>query len=425
MKVIMKHSIVFLVVIAVLAVIFHFSYPDTPINQLDSVEINRLIEAVKDDIDNPSLLDSYESLYDFFVLDVKGNRIYAKNEFPVGTGLSALQHGYISTPIAIDNEEITYILFINVNTQAMIDSSFGAQKKHLYLFFASMVIVFIAYFLYLYSSVIKPLKKVEEASIRISSGDYSLPVLADKNDVFGAFTQSFDIMRMSLAEAKENEMRTIQERKDFVTTIGHDLKLPLTSISTIAQLLNARYQNDLYLSEKLTTIEDKTFQIKTLLDAMLQSEHKDVTQLAVELKEVESNVLFSLIKSSVSRVNINIETIPACVIAADIKLLEQIINNIVGNSEKYAGTDINVSFSAEERYLIINIEDYGKGVDEDELYRIWEKGFRGRDALGFELPGEGLGLYNVKNILLKMHGFPWAKNTKNGFVVSIYLKRVL
>ena len=421
---IIKHSVFFLVVIIIIAALYFFSFPNAPQNQLNIVEVNRLNETIKERNGDFSSLDDYESYYDFFILDLYGNKIYAKNEFPDETRINTFQNGYISIPITIKNEETAYILYINTNTQEMIDASFKSQKINLYLFLAAEIIVVISYFFYLYSYVIKPLKKVEEASFRIASGDNSFPVLADKNNVFGAFTQSFNLMRISLADAKENEMITIQDRKDFVSTIGHDLKLPLTSISTIAQLLNVKYQDNPDLSEKLQTIEDKTFQIKTLLDTMIQSEHEEVTQLSVEITELESNVLYSLIKNSTSKVNINMAAIPVCTFAADIDRLEQIINNVVGNSEKYAGTDINVTFSAEQRYLIIRIEDFGKGVTEDELYKIWEKGFRGRDALGFELPGEGLGLYNVKSILLKMRGFPWAENTKTGFAVSIYLNRI-
>ena len=424
MKKIVKHSMIFLAIIFVLATLYLFSSSKAPNIQPNIVEINRLKEMTRENIDDFSSLDNYDSPYDFFLLDIYGNQIYPNKSLPDGTWLTSLQNGYVSTPVTTAGGETAYILFVKTDAQAIVDSSFETQRVYLYLFVTLVVIVVSCHFLYLYLFVTKPLKKVEEVSFRISSGDYSLPVMADKNNVFGTFTQSFDIMRLSLAEAKENEIANIEERKDFVATIGHDLKLPLTSISAIAQLLNAKYQADPYLSEKLQTIEDKIFQIKALLDTMLKSEHADATHLAVELTDLDSGALLPLLKNSASKVSINVSTIPACTVAADIKRLEQIINNIVGNSEKYAGTDINVGFRAEERHLIIRIEDNGPGVPDDEIYRIWEKGFRGRDALGFELPGEGLGLYNVKNILLKMQGFPWAENTKNGFAVSIYLKRL-
>lgn len=425
MKKIVTHSIVFLAAILVLTALYVFSFSNAPNTQPNIVEINRLKETAKEYIDDFSLLDNYNSPYDFFVLDIHGNKIYAQHDFPEGTGLTVLQDGYVSMPITSANGETAYFLYINLNLQATLDSSYRAQKTNLYWFVASVIIVVAAYFLYLFFFVVMPLKKAEEVSFRISSGDYSLPVMADKNNVFGAFTQSFDIMQISLAEAKQNEILAIEARKDFVSAIGHDLKLPLTSISTMAQLLNSKYQNDPYLSEKLQIIEDKTFQIKALLDTMLKSEHEDATHLTVEPLEISSSALLPLLKNSVSNVGINIDAIPACTIKADMNRLEQIINNIVGNSEKYAGTDINVRFIAEDRYLIIRIEDYGEGVPTNEIYKIWEKGFRGRDAIGFELPGEGLGLYNVKTLLLKMQGFPWAENTKTGFAISIYLRKLL
>lgn len=68
--------------------------------------------------------------------------------------------------------------------------------------------------------------------------------------------------------------------------------------------------------------------------------------------------------------------------------MEQVVDNIVGNSYKYAGTDIHVSFEETDtqtagdsrRYIRITIRDSGPGIPEDELPLVSEKYYRGTNA---------------------------------------------
>ena len=95
--------------------------------------------------------------------------------------------------------------------------------------------------------------------------------------------------------------------------------------------------------------------------------------------------------------------------------MEQVIDNIIGNSRKYAGTDIHVSFSTVETgYIRIKIKDSGPGVREDELPLITEKYYRGSSA--GNKSGYGLGMYLVKMYMEKQGGGIEYYND-NGFVV--------
>ena len=111
--------------------------------------------------------------------------------------------------------------------------------------------------------------------------------------------------------------------------------------------------------------------------------------------------------------------------------MEQVIDNVVGNSNKYAGTDIRVSFSQTEEmpmadgskagFIKITIKDNGPGVDRDDLPLIAEKYYRGNNASN--QTGYGLGMYLVKTYMGKQGGGLEYYND-NGFVVELLLRKV-
>ena len=108
--------------------------------------------------------------------------------------------------------------------------------------------------------------------------------------------------------------------------------------------------------------------------------------------------------------------------------MKQVIDNVVGNSRKYAGTDIRVSFGMEEisdmsgkkmRFLFIRIADSGPGVKPEELPLVSEKYYRGKDTA--EKQGYGLGLYLVRTYMERQGGGYECYN-EDGFVVKLLVR---
>ena len=60
--------------------------------------------------------------------------------------------------------------------------------------------------------------------------------------------------------------------------------------------------------------------------------------------------------------------------------MQQIFDNVISNSYKYANTDIEITSDINEEYLIISIRDFGKGVSNDEIPLLTQKFYRGKNA---------------------------------------------
>ncbi|MGV2686790.1 sensor histidine kinase, partial [Clostridium perfringens] len=89
---------------------------------------------------------------------------------------------------------------------------------------------------------------------------------------------------------------------------------------------------------------------------------------------------------------------------------------------KYAGTHVRISSYITSAYLHIEITDFGKGVEEDELPLLFNKFYRGRNASG--QTGAGLGLYISKYLMQSMGGDVSCHNRDNGFTVKLQIKLV-
>ena len=119
------------------------------------------------------------------------------------------------------------------------------------------------------------------------------------------------------------------------------------------------------------------------------------------------------------------DELPQCLILADRLRLEQVIDNIAGNSFKYAGTALEVSFNTDGENVHVFFSDRGPGVPEDELAMLTSKFYRGSAAESSGKDGSGLGLYLASRFMEKMGGGLDIRNREGGgLTVEIVIKKV-
>ena len=94
---------------------------------------------------------------------------------------------------------------------------------------------------------------------------------------------------------------------------------------------------------------------------------------------------------------------------------------MIGNSQKYADTNIEISFQEQAGGILLQIRDFGPGVNPEELPMVTEKFYRGSNGAG--VPGSGLGLYLAKYFMQSMDGDLMCYND-NGFVVELFVSKV-
>lgn len=282
--------------------------------------------------------------------------------------------------------------------------------------FSGYLFIFLIYFY-----LVRPFNKLQKFARDVSSGNLDVPISINKVNYFGAFTESFDLMREELKKAREAEYKANISKKELVASLSHDIKTPVATIEAICEVLEVKYKDDDIL-EKVQIISKKAEVIDKLISNMFHATLEELQNLSIERKEEASIIILDMFNeiNNFNKIHFKNE-IPSCLIYADKLRLNQVIDNIVNNSYKYANTDIDVSFKDENDGISISITDYGVGVKKEEIPLLTEKYYRGDNIDGKS--GSGLGLFLAKLFMNGMGG-ELECYSENGFTVVLYLKKV-
>ena len=282
-------------------------------------------------------------------------------------------------------------------------------------------LVGISLLLYLYGRYIKPFSELRQFAGEVARGNLDMSLSMTKENYFGAFTESFDIMREELKRAKEKAYQANISKKELVAELSHDVKTPVATIKAACEILLVKEKNEDVL-EKVALIENKANMIDQLIGNLFQATLEELEVLKVEPTEESSICIREMFQALQGYGNLQIENeIPECLVIMDKLRMNQVIDNLVNNAFKYARTVIHVSFWEEADGIGIRIRDEGAGVPEEELSMLTEKFYRGSNAT--KKSGSGLGLYLAKIFMEKMQGQMNLYND-NGFVVELYVRKV-
>lgn len=346
-----------------------------------------------------------------------------------------------------------------------INSSFmdaqGLMMKYLIIFWVIILISGYLFILLVYLLQIKPVKEMESFASEIAKGNLDTALPMHRENMFGGFTESFDLMREELRAAKDRELAAEHAKRELVAELSHDLKTPVATIQATCEVLEMKYmkertkltselesigesddskipglqsalqENDNML-EKIGYISNKSETINQLVQNVFRATLDDMDEIHVQATENDSKKIEGYFRGLKDYGNIILDnSIPECLVYMDVLRMEQVVDNIVGNSYKYAGTDIHVFFEeltgvmtgegVKKDFIRIRIKDSGPGVPEEELPLVVEKYYRGSDAQ--EKTGYGLGLYLVKWYMEKQGGGMEYYND-DGFVVELLIRKV-
>ena len=243
----------------------------------------------------------------------------------------------------------------------------------------------------------------------------------DKHNVFGKFSEAFDIMRSELKKSRINEKKANDDKKDMVAKLSHDIKTPVASIKSTSEI-GYEVSNDKDIKNYFNQINIKTDQIKVLVDNLFNSSINEITEIDVNPSNYNSNILNDLIKNSDYLNKLGDYNIPNCNIYIDKIRMQQTLDNIINNSYKYSNTKIDIDTKLDNEYLIISLRDYGNGVNDLDLPLLKEKYKRGSNVKDED--GAGLGLYLSNYFMEKMNGKLELYNSKPGFEVKIYIRLI-
>ena len=206
-------------------------------------------------------------------------------------------------------------------------------------------------------------------------------------------------------------------KSDFIHTVSHDLRSPLTSILGYMELIERTgplNQNQQEFMQRLqNSVQHITSLVNDLLDLGRLEAGFDMRREVVRLDNVLRYTL-DMFDAQIKKkkIQLDVEISPGLQpLRANPIRIRQMLDNLLGNAIKYTpdNGNIGVRISMEQDQIVLRVEDTGPGIPQDEQNRIFEKFYRASNRPD-NVTGSGLGLAIVKSIVDSHQGRVWVES---------------
>jgi signal transduction histidine kinase len=222
-----------------------------------------------------------------------------------------------------------------------------------------------------------------------------------------------------LAVARQRLEDEVRLKDRFLSMTSHELKTPVTSILMQSQLLQRRLKKQPTIRETETVlqalekIDERVRFLTSMIDELLDLSRVQSHKITLELQLHDMNVLCQAVVEDqrivTGRSILFQESATPATIYGDDQRLTQVVSNLVNNAVKYSpvSSPIEVSVDQDAQHVIIQVHDYGPGIEQDQLERIFEAFYRTPKAQSSTTGGLGLGLAITKQIVDLHEGRIW------------------
>ena len=274
---------------------------------------------------------------------------------------------------------------------------------------------------FLYRHMMQPLRKLEQASRRLSQGDFSARAYQgeERQDEFTHVAKTFDSMALRIG-------KMVTSQREFIADFSHELRTPITRI----EMALACAKSDLNQQEMLARIGLEVNGMRKLAEDSLTLAWLDNEEpIAVN----EDFDLVDLIDSIIDDANfefpdksITLHLPEFMPFYGNSRLLGQAFENIIRNALRYAQNQVVLALRTKKDKITLTITDDGLGVEEQYLQDIFKAFFRiPNKQIETVNPGFGLGLALAHRQITTCHGEVFASKQKgSGLIITINLLRV-
>ena len=282
----------------------------------------------------------------------------------------------VEIKIKSDNEVIEFLV-----PKEMVSTS-SVRLFVLWTTLPSIVLIIIA--LIFLKNQTRPLVKLAKAAEKFGKGDYINDFIPSGAQEIRKASYEFDRMAKRIN-------RHLNQRSEMLSGISHDLRTPLTRLKLQLAMIN---QKD--LSEKMSKDIDE---MEKMLNDYLQFAK---TQAQEKTSQVELSELFNKIKDNLKNNNLEILQEHKIFLNARPIALKRSFENIIHNGLTY-GKKVVVKIEKSSNRAVINVEDDGPGIPEDQYKNVFKPFFRLDKSRSLNKSGVGLGLAIVEDVI-NSHG---------------------
>jgi len=264
--------------------------------------------------------------------------------------------------------------------------------------------------------VARPLGKLKTAMENVSQGTFSEKLPRGPGTGFSKVFEKFNLMLDSIASVRERDEMVSSLKSDFITTVAHQLRTPLSAVKWSVKIILDQDFGPLNIDQKTVLMKGYESNDRSirLVNNLLDVDRIDSGKLQFEFAPTDlvaliDNVIDLVSPRALERgVNISFtgkeKGIPQ--VNADAPKLRQVVQNLIDNAVKYSypGGKVRITIDRAGDKIVTKIADGGIGIPKDQQQKIFGKFFRADNARKLQTDGSGLGLYIIRRIIEKHNG---------------------
>lgn len=301
---------------------------------------------------------------------------------------------------------------LNATTETL-----ASQMRYIALF---MIVAVAILTLLMYRHIAKPIIGITSNAKQLPQGKYTIDPKTNR------YKEAADLNN-TLVQAANDIQKADKAKRDLISNVSHDLRTPLTMIGGYGEMMIDLPEEK--TDENIQVIVDETKRLNALVNDLLDMSrlqdgrivlHKEVFDISALLKT-------QLQKYDVYRMQegytIESELLDTIYVNADKIRIEQVINNFLNNAVNYGGEakHIIVREIKKENTVRIEVQDFGEGIDPEDLDNIWDRYYKVDKEHVRVSNGSGIGLNIVKQ-LLELHGVPYGVKSSKGKGSTFYFE---
>lgn len=270
----------------------------------------------------------------------------------------------------------------------------------------------------------KPLIEMSQMTSQIASGKTDVTVNYRYEDELGTLAQSLNHMALQLKQASHQRFEMERLRKNFIASVSHELKTPVTVLSGAIESLMDRMVETEDIDSYYEKMQRNVLVLKRLISDLLELTRLDSPDFTFEKQrvntyEIMDHCLFNAqLSGSEKKIHWHVDVKEMPQMLGDEDRLTQLFTILLDNAIQYSYPDkvISVIYRPEERQLIF--EDEGEGIDEHDLPHIFDQFYKGKSEQG---RGSGLGLALASKIA-KVHDLDLRIESEKGVYTRVIVQ---
>lgn len=288
---------------------------------------------------------------------------------------------------------------------------FFLQPQHLWII--GLVVLLCYAFAYHLTSPVRRLRSVVDCFGR---GDFSARAPANRKDELGELALSFNQMASRIQTLLAAERRLLLD-------ISHELRSPLARLGVAVELARSGQDRE-HMLDRIQKEADRLNDLVAELLQVTRAEADPSTQKTdpVHLDELLADLVYdSLLEAKAKDCTLLLKAPSAAVIHGDEELIRRAVENVIRNAIRYAprGTAVDIELVKFVDAAVVSVRDYGPGVPEEALTRIFDPFYRVDTDRNRASGGLGLGLAIARRSVELHKGKLTAQNAHPGLLVTI------